>query len=450
MITHQEVNKKIMRLALPMAATQLMTNGSAFLCMAMLAKLGHDVLAASALIYSISLSAILSGASLLFSLSILVGHAYGAKEYLNIGSLMQHAWLFALLMSVPFILFFWNIYPILIFFKQDPTIAHIVQEFFRAYIWRVAPIFLAICNQQFLYGTHKQKIDLFANILGIIVLLTSSYLLIFGKWGFPKLGVAGLAYAIAIQAWFYLFFTTACMRFIDDFKCFSLFHNRLNQNWDSLRRLFKIGWPISLQISGELLSFLVGSIFIGWLGTNPLAAYQVITQYNFLIVIPIFAIAQASGILIGQAYGSKNFFEIRKLGQASVRVTTIIGTMAGLIFICFPKILSIPYLDIHNPANQEVLHLIVVLFIVLAFAQCLDGIRNTLIGSLRGLLDTRAPMIIGLLTIWLIGIPLGYLLGFSFHLGAVGVMLGWTIGMLTGAVILAYRWHNMTLKFMTH
>ncbi len=442
-----EYTRRVIQLSLPMAITQLITVGSGFLCMTMLAELGHEVLAASALISSISLTVLITAISLLFSLSILIGHRFGERDYLSIGTLLQHGWLISLLISIPTFLIFWYIYPILIFFGQEKTIAKIVEEFFHANIWRVIPFFLSVCNQQLCYGVHKQKIDLMANLFGVIILLLASWILIFGKFGFPALGVAGFGYASFLQGLFYFTFTTFCLYFLPDFKKFDLFRLRIHSSWSALKELFRVGWPISLQISGEMLSFLVAITFIGWLGSNSLAAYQVIMQYQLLIVIPIFAIAQASGILIGQAYGAKKFADIKKLGTASIRLTCFICILTGLLFLLFPGQLSSLYLNVHDANNANTLHLIIVLFAIMAFSQFFDAIRNILTGSLRGLLDTRFPMIIALGSIWLISVPLGYILGFPLQLDVAGVMAGWLGGMVIGAIILYYRWYKLSRKY---
>jgi len=214
-----------------------------------------------------------------------------------------------------------------------------------------------------------------------------------------------------------------------------------------LKKLFKLGWPISLQINGEMLSFLVSTTFIGWLGTVSLAASQVTMQYRFLIMVPIFSISQAAGILVGQAYGAKQFSEIKHLGSASLVMTSIVMVVIGAIFIFFPRMLASLYFDVNSPQNSAVLHLVILVFIIFAFSQFFDAIRNVLTGSLRGLLDTKFPMINGLLCIWLVSVPMGYLFAFLFHWGIVGVTLGWTSGMLLGMIVLYARWQKMHLKF---
>src|SRR3990167_6811644 len=170
----KKISKELFFLALPMTFTQLIVVSSGFLSMAMLSSLGPDVLAASALIFSSRISIIIIGCSILFSLSILIGHAYGERKYKRIGNFMQQGWLLALLLSLPIMIMFWNMHLILNFFGQSKKITDIVQQFFHANIWNVVPFMLSVCNQQMCYGIRKQRIDLIANMLGVTVLLISA------------------------------------------------------------------------------------------------------------------------------------------------------------------------------------------------------------------------------------------------------------------------------------
>ncbi|HVV67456.1 MAG TPA: MATE family efflux transporter [Gammaproteobacteria bacterium] len=437
--------KKLFRLALPMAITQLITMGSSFLCMSMLAHLGREVLAASALIFSISISVLATVISLLFALSILIGHAYGEKQYQTVGSLLQQGWFIAFLISLPSVLLCWHIYPLLIFFGQDPHLSRIVEQFFQASILRVPLILFCIANQQLCYGVNKQKVDMYANIAGVIVLVISAYILIYGKLGLPALGVIGFGYAVVLQAFFYVLISTACLYFGAYFKKFELFRLRLHTNWHALKQLIKIGWPISLQISAEVISFSVFAAFVGWIGTESLAAYQIIMQYQFLIVVPIFSVSQACGILIGQAYGAKQFSEITVLGKAGLIFACGMSFIVAFFFLGLPKCLSSSYIDVHAAGNAAIVKIAISLFAVLALSQLLDGIRNILTGCLRGLLDTGFPMYIGLASMWLIALPLSYFFAFILHWQALGVMIGWTVGVGAGALVLYWRWTKKVL-----
>jgi MATE family multidrug resistance protein len=430
-----------------MAGSQFINVASGFLCMAMLAALGHQVLAASALIFSTQLSIMLSGMSILFSLSVLVGHAYGAKDYKTIGNYVQQAWTLAILISLPVMLLFWHIDRILLFFGQSKEMTAIVHIYFHAFVWAVVPGFLASCNMQFGYGIHKKALIVLTSIISVVILLMSAYVLIFGKLGFPKLGVSGLGYATAAQYSFFFIFTTLFFFYKKSFTQFELFRYRVHQHLDHFVKMFKIGWPISVQIGGEMLSFFVGSIMLGWIGATALAAFQIVNQYYSLIVIPIFALSQASGILVGHACGAKKFHEIKALAHASIAMVLAASAIVAIGFLVFPKNLTAFYMNINDPTNAATLHLTVLIFMVVAFSQLFDGIRNVLVGVLRGLFDTRFPMYISLFTIWVIGMPISYLLTFPLHLGAVGFVIGGMLGMLSGVSIMTHRWRKLSKRY---
>lgn len=446
-LTTRQISAKILSLAVPMTAIQLITVASGFLCMVMLARLGHDVLAASALIYSTQMSIIVIGMSILFSLSVLVGHAYGEKNYASIGNYVQQAWTLGVLISLPIMLIFYRIETLLLFCGQLKSIVLVVKQFFHAYAWGVIPTMLLVCNQQFCYAVHKQKLIIYTSFISIVILLFFAYGLIFGKFGMPNLGVAGLGYAMAAQNWFAFLFTMLCFYYFDYFKQFDLFNYRVHKNWNYLVRMFQIGWPISFQTGGEMLSFFISAAIIGWLGTVSLAAYQVINQYRFLVLIPLFALSQASGILVGQAFGAKQYYEIQKIGGISMVISLIASLFIGCLFFFMPKALASAYLDVNAPANAETVKLILSLFSITAFALIVDSFRNVLIGAVRGLLDTRVPMLVTLLSLWLIGIPLSYFLAFNLNWGVIGVAIGSASGMLIGAIIMWFRWRRLSRHY---
>ncbi len=448
-VEHSSINsasKKIVPLALSMAGTQLINVASGFLCMVMLAHLGHQVLAASALMISTQISIMVIGMSILFSLSLLIGHAYGAKNYQAIGNFLQQGWILAFLISIPVILLFWFIGPVLKIFGEPLVIIPLVISYFHAYVWAVLPFQLAICNQQLCYGTHQQRLAVMTACGSVLILLITAYILIFGKFGLPALGVAGLGYAMAAQGWFGFIFLTLLLYHRRAFKELNLFVYRSYKNTDSLRQMFKIGWPMSLQMSAEMVSFFVLALMVGWISTNALAAYQIVNQYLFLTIVPIFALSQAVGISVGQARGAGQLHEIKNLGYAGLRIALVWAFCAALIFILFPKVLASVYLSAKDPRNALTLSIVAWLFLIVSFSQIFDAVRNVMTGALRGLFDTRFPMIMGIISLWLICLPLAYLFAFILHWGIFGIAFGSASGLLVGALFIVYRWRALTAK----
>jgi MATE family multidrug resistance protein len=438
---------KILKLALPMLITQLINIGGGFFCMAMLSHLGPKILAASALIFAAQQTFMVIGMSFLFSISMLVGRAYGAKEYSKIGSIVQHGWSLGLAISIPLIILYLNMGALLVHFGQDPALAAIVQEFFNIYVWEIPVFMLLVCNQQLFFGMHQQKLALTTSVISLSVLLTTAWVLIFGKLGLPSLGVKGLALAMVVQCYVAFLLGAAYLYFHEDFKKLELFRFRPHKKYETFKHMFKVALPIGIQISSEVPSFFVNSIMVGWIGVQALMASQVVTQYMFLFIVPIFGLAQTTGILISQAAGANEYHQVKQIGKTCMSMGLLITIVVGALYVLIPKQLASLYLDIHSPENAEVLHLTILLFALTALSQAFDGIRNIVTGALRGLFDVRFPMVIGIITIWVLCIPLSYLLGIALKMGVVGVALGFAIGIFIGMVILLLRWRLMTKDY---
>ncbi len=438
--------KKIINLSVPMSITQVINVASSFFCMAMLARLGHEVLAASALIFSSQSTFRVMGMSVLFPISLLIGHDWGAKNYARIGSIMRQGWLIALVVSIILIILFLYMKPILLGLGQQAPLVAIVQQFFNVYVWAIIPFMLLIVNQQLFFAMQKQHLALIMSLISMVALLVVAYVFIFGKWGMPALGVTGLGIAMIAQGVVGFLFSTLCLLMMRDFKVLALFRKGQEPSLTTLKHMFKIGWPISLQISGEMPIFFLNSVMIGCLGAHALAASQVVTQYLFLCVVPIFAFSQALGILVSQAAGRNDKQEIKQVGNMGILIGFITAAIFALIFLTLPKLLASFYFDVHNPSNAVTLHLTVILFAMVAISQLFDSTRNVTTGALRGIFDTRFPMFTGIILLWLVGLPLSYSLALLLHLGIVGVALGSAMAAFIGASILLWRWNKLTNK----
>ncbi len=433
--------KRSLSTATPMMIGQMIGAMYGFLGMLMLSHLGHNVLAATALLYSTYVMLFVILMSPLMSISVLVAHAFGQKNYEEIGNLVQQACLFSLLLSAMIMLGYWFVKPLLLAFGQNPQLIDIIVPYFHTSIYSIPPMLISMVFTQFIYGIQQQKIIIW--IYGFSILLTIGLGdgLIYGHWGLPMLGVAGLGWATTISSWIslvlYLFIFIR-----KKFHIYHLFKPHMHDGWQHLKQVFHVGWPICLQTGSELLSFFMIAMMVGWLGERPLAAYQVVSQYAMLIIIPVFGLTQATSVLVGQALGAKNFHEVHSYVVANLLLALGYLTIVGIAFGFFPTQLASLYLDPHNPHNHTTLHIIRWLFLLIFTASVFDTLRDVLGGGLRGLFDTRWPMIISLIILWAIRIPLAYYIGISLQYGVLGIGNASILAMLIGAILIAWRWRK--------
>ncbi len=433
---------KTIRLALPMAGSRLIQMLSGFIGMLMLARLGHTVLAASALMTPTMITIIVIMIALLFSVSVVVGQAWGAGKQYEIGSIIQQGCVLALIISIPAMILFWYVDRFLLWTGQLPELIVYVRQYFHALEWGVVPIMLGATIQQACYGMLKQRLVIILNSFCLLIFVGVSYILIFGKLGFKAYGVAGLSYAFSIQAWLNLILLLVIFYVLPELKPMQLFAKRDNKDWHYLRQLFQIGWPMSAQFGGELLSFFAIAIMVGWLGDQALAASQVTQQVLFLFLVPMFAVAESTGILVSQSVGAKQFGEVEHIANVCLKLTLGFVIFFGIIFISFPSLLASIYINIHNPANAAVMHLIKMLFLITAFTLVFDTMRNVSAGALRGLYDTRFAMWIGITVNWLVSLPLGYVLAFPLHLGVIGFRLALAVALASGSIAVYLWWRR--------
>ncbi|PIZ04268.1 MAG: MATE family efflux transporter [Gammaproteobacteria bacterium CG_4_10_14_0_8_um_filter_38_16] len=432
--------KRVVQLSLPMAGSRFLQMFSGFIATMMVSHLGRDVLASCALINATLTVVLLVFISIVFSLSFIVGQSFGAKRYDEIGGLVQQGMLLSFILALIMMIFFWYADTVLRWFHQQPAMLLYVRQYFHALMWGVVPIMMQSCLEQFCYGVLKQRLVMIINFFSMLLGIPLAYILIFGKWGIPALGVKGLGLTFAIQAWFDFSLLLICCRYFSDFQKFELFKMRSMQGLIYLRKIFRIGWPMSVQFGGELGAFFVITMMIGWLGTNALAAVQITQQWMFLVIVPIFAMAEASGILVGQSVGAGELSKLNLINRASLFVSLGLIFIVDIGFVLFPHFLASFYMNTQQAKNAGILALIRPLFILMAITLIFNSIRDVISGSLRGLFDTQFPMQVGLFVMWCLVLPLGYFFAFKLHMNVIGFRLGGNIGLFIGALVIYWRW----------
>ncbi len=441
-ISYSNASKQLIRLTMPIAGSRLVAMLTNIIATLMLARLGHTVLAATALATSTLTLFVVVPWAVLFSVGIIVGRAVGAKKYKHVGAIYRQGLLLGTFISVPLAIIGYNVGPILLFFKQDPQLVALTIPFMHIVAFSITPSMWYICATQTVVGVGKARLPLYWSGINLSLNTSLYYIFILGHFGAPRLGLTGMAISMTITYWTIGLGSMLYFAKHRDLQIYAFFKPLADKSVNHLKTLFSIGWPICVQFGAELIAFTVTTIFMGWLGATALAAQQIVQQYYLLSLMFAFSLAQACGVLIGQALGGREYQNVIRFGYASLLISILFTVFVAVLFLAAPKLLLSLFINVHAASNQAVIKIAISLFIVTAFSQIFDALRNVATGCLRGFQDTRTPMWVGVIVVWLIALPLNYLGAFTLGLGAIGLRLGFLVAFIVGAYLLIRRFQQ--------
>jgi len=428
--------------SLPLIGFRVVATITSFIGMLMIATLGHRELAASALVTPIQITLNVTGWSVIFAVAIVVGHVFGQGKIADLGKVLRQGWLIGAVLTIPLMIIFWEIGPLLRLFGQDETLVQLVQPFFRVLAFGVLPGMFHMNFIQFITGIGKPKIILYFSMLSIVSVLAIGYPLLFGKFGFPRLGMQGIAYSNVVSMWLACIVSFIYLLINPRYKQFKIFQLAFN-DIHYLKQILKIGIPMSVQFVTELLAFSFSAIMVGWINQASLAASQIINQINMIMIMASFSVAQTASVLIGQAQGRGDKHASKIYGSATFLVGLGFAIIIAILYYLLPKrFIGLFSVDITNPTNAATVHIAITLFYIIAVAQIFDSVRNIVTGALRGLKDSMMPMWIGIGAAWIIGIPGGYFLGIKLHGGAPAISFAFLIAWLLATPPLVWRFYH--------
>jgi multidrug resistance protein, MATE family len=434
-----------MRLALPLIASEVIYALSGFFATIMVAKLGKNYLAANALVWTIHIATLIVVIGILCSVSIMVAQSFGAKDNRSIAICFKQGLIMALIFAPPLMLAMWFAPIILVWTKQDPVIIDLARPFFRSLALPMLPFCIMFTVEQFLIGINKTRLVLLISILTVPIQIVFFYVFLFGKFGFPQTGLEGIGYGVGISFCLMVAFLFCYIHFAKDLKKYRLFEKWWRINKKFLFELIRVGLPLGFMFGTEVALFAAIAIMMGALGTTTLAAHQIAYQYLMIALSIIFALTQTITIRIGNEVGRNNRSALKLAAFVNVGISFSLVLIFSIFYICFPQIAISIDIDIHAPHLQELVKKASTFLSIAGILILTDCLRLISIGALRGLKDTKFPVLISVFGFWGIAFPGAYLLAFKLNFGGTGIWWGLVIGLFVAGVILFIRF-NLLIK----
>lgn len=434
--------KECLLLAVPLAAAQLAQAATGFIDTVMMGLLGSRTIAAGGLGATLFTALLIIGTGIVSAVSPLAAEAHGAGKTEVVGRVARQGLWLSVAIALPVTLLIWNGGLLLRLFGQEEENVVLAEQYLRAIAWGYLPGLAFAVLKNFVSALSQTRPIIVITVCGTVFNVAANYVLMFGFLGLPALGIAGIGWASALSVWG-MFLALAVYVLSPAFKVYGVFRSLLQFDGRVFWELLRIGWSIGVLAAVETGLFTVTTFLMGQLGTLTLAAHQIALQTaSMTFMIPL-GISFATTVRVGQLSGRGDLSGARLAGYVGICLGGIFMGIMAIVFWTMPRLLISLYLDVQNPANANVVTLAQSLLSVAAMFQMFDGIQIIAAGALRGLKDTRVPMLVGILAYWCIGLTSGYLLGLQLGFGGIGLWWGLAIGLSAAATVLTWRFHYL-------
>lgn len=393
----------------------------------------------------------LSGTFYILALVFAIGMSYGItplvaeanvkNDKARISQLLKNAFLANFVVCTAMFLLLFFMTPLMRHLDQPAAVVEIAVPFLNVIMFSMIPLSLFFTLKQFAEGLSDTKaamlISIAANVLNILL----NYVLVFGRWGFPEMGVMGSCWAtfiartgMALGMYAYIYFKPSYRDYRPGFQLGSYSKKVLGQ-------LFKMGIPAGLQFAFEVGAFSAAAVFVGWLGERAMAAHRIAMSMAAITYLISSGIGAAAAVRVGNAFGKQDRTEVRRAGYSALLLSLGFMTFAALLFIIFRYKLAFVFNH-----DTVVTSLAAQLMLVGALFQLSDGAQVVTLGMLRGMQDTIAPTWITLVAYWVVTLPACYIFGYVFNLGAQGIWFGFVIGLSLAAFGLLWRFNRLSKR----
>ncbi len=433
--------KSTLLLAYPVVLSQLGHIMVGVVDTAMVGQIGTNEQAAVALANSLYTLVLVFGLGVSYGVTPLAAAADSSNNISENASLLKHSIIINTLLGVILFVLLVIIAPVLNLFDQKQEVVDLAIPFLNVMMLGMIPLCVFSAFKQFAEGLSNTKtamiISVAANLLNVLL----NYLLIFGHWGLPEMGLMGSCWAsfiarllMALVMFLYVYKNSY-------FKKYWIGFSFKNISKELTKKILAIGVPSGLQWFFEVGAFAFAVIMIGWISPKAQAAHQVALSIAAVTYMMASGLSAAASVRVGNQYGLKNIQGLRIAGFSAFIVVLVFMGLMALSFILLRN-----WLPTFFTKDTEVIGISSTLIIIAAFFQLSDGTQVVGLGALRGLKDVKIPTIITLIAYWVIGLPMSYVLAFKFNFGVEGVWYGLSIGLTISALLLFARFNYISKK----
>lgn len=409
----------------------------------MVGKLGAAALASVSLANGLMFVFLSLGIGFSFAITPLIAEADGEKDIEKGKTIFQHGLLLCVLLGFVICGVLMASKSLMYYMQQPKEVVELAIPYYQVIAYSMVPVMIFQGFRQFADGLSLTKYAMQATIVANIINVFFNYVLIYGEFGFPELGVVGSAYGTLIARFFMVLFMIYIMRNRKEFQPYLEKFYFKNIKSKVLKRIYNLGYPTALQMWFEVGLFASGIFLAGAIGTNAQASNQIalnLASMTFMIAI---GLGVTATIRVGNQKGLKDYKSLRRIALSVFLLMIIIDLFFALGFILLKEILPTYYIQ-----DVDVIKTAAGLIVVAGFFQLSDGIQVVVLGALRGLQDVKVPMGITFIAYWVIGFPICYYLGLHTSLKATGIWIGLLISLTASAVMLYIRFNVLTKKLI--
>jgi MATE family multidrug resistance protein len=430
---------RTLRLAWPLVLGQLAGVLMTFVDTVMAGRLSAEALASVAAGAAVWHTIMLAGMGVLMAVSASVAHLDGADEHREIGPLVRQALWIALGLAVVTAGAYFGAAPLLAALEIDPALHSTILGYLRALLWGAPAMYCFLTLRFLCEGMEISRPVMYFGFLGLLVNVIGNYALIYGHWGLPALGAVGCGYATSAVWCTELVALVLYVRRHRRLAPLSIFERFEWPYAPTIAALLRLGGPIGFSFFVEVSMFAGVALLMGSISTIAVAGHQIaINVASITFMVPL-GISLATTVRVGNALGRGDADGVRRAGWIGHLLALLTQVTSAIVLVTLPRQIAGIY-----TADERVIAIAVQLLLLAAIFQLSDGLQVVAAGALRGLKDTRGPMVITVVAYWLLGLPFGYWLCFHRDLGPRGLWIGFIGGLTAAGLSLAWRFARLS------